>query len=428
VDVAKAARILRRRSTGGRSGRRPHGGVATWLAWAIWALAVLLGAAAVVFDARNRRIPQEVTSWGLLAAGTALLFCTPGALIVARRPRNSVGWILCAVGLGLTVSAAAGGYGLYAAVTARGSLPGGVPAMWLGDLLFGPALGLIPLLFVVFPDGRLPSRGWRPAVWLFAVVLAGVAVLNALVPRHLGGVDSAPLNPTGILNADSRLLGLSALGLLYLLGFMLGALLALRVRYQRARAAERQQLKWFLVGASALMGTVGGAFFWLFGTYVVPVALLGFGLFTSCVAIAILRYRLYDIDRLISRTLTYGLLSAVLGLGYAGTVLVLRQALQGTRDSSLAVAASTLAVAAVFQPARRRIQVAVDRRFNRRRYDAARTIEAFSERLRQQLDLEALAGELLTVVDQTMQPTSVSIWLASQQPQQPQRHASPPNT
>jgi hypothetical protein len=205
-------------------------------------------------------------------------------------------------------------------------------------------------------------------------------------------------------------------GLLYLLLFMLAALLALRVRYEEAQAVERQQLRWFLYGAVALLVTVSGAVFWVFGTYVVPVVLVGFGVFTTCIAVAILRHHLYDIDTLISRTLTYGLLSVVLGLGYVTAVLALRQILPGSGGSSLAVAASTLAVAAIFQPARRRIQGAVDRRYNRRRYDAARTIDAFSVRLRQQLDLEALTAELLAVVEQTMQPHSASLWLAERQP------------
>jgi hypothetical protein len=390
--------------------------MATWLAWGLWTLAVLLGAASLVFQVKTRSVPQEVTGGGLLTAGITMLCCTPGALIIARRPGNSVGWILYATGLGTALAGAAGGYGLYAVVTAPGSLPGGMPAMWLADLLTGPSLALVSLLFVVFPDGRLPSRRWRPAVALLLIVIAGLGALNMLIPRHLGGVELAPMNPTGIPGAETRFDAYTVSGLLYLLLFMLAALLALRVRYEEAQAVERQQLRWFLYGAVALLVTVSGAVFWVFGTYVVPVVLVGFGVFTTCIAVAILRHHLYDIDTLISRTLTYGLLSVVLGLGYVTAVLALRQILPGSGGSSLAVAASTLAVAAIFQPARRRIQGAVDRRYNRRRYDAARTIDAFSVRLRQQLDLEALTAELLAVVEQTMQPHSASLWLAERQP------------
>jgi hypothetical protein len=227
------------------------------------------------------------------------------------------------------------------------------------------------------------------------------------------------MNPTGIPGAENRFDAYTVGGLLYLLLFRLAALLGLRVRYEQAQAVERQQLKWFLYGAVALLVTVGGAVFWVFGTYVVPVVLVGFGVFTTCIAVAILRHHLYEIDTLISRTLTYSLLSAVLGLSYVAAVLALRQILPGTGGSSFAVVASTLAVAAVFQPARRRIQRMVDRRYNRRRYDAARTIDAFSVRLRQQLDLDALTAELLAVVDQTMEPHSAFLWLPDRQPRKP---------
>jgi hypothetical protein len=176
--------------------------MATWLAWGLWTLAVLLGAASLVFQVKTRSVPQEVTGGGLLTAGITMLCCTPGALIIARRPGNSVGWILYATGLGTALAGAAGGYGLYAVVTAPGSLPGGMPAMWLADLLTGPSLALVSLLFVVFPDGRLPSRRWRPAVALLLIVIAGLGALNMLIPRHLGGVELAPMNPTGIPGAE----------------------------------------------------------------------------------------------------------------------------------------------------------------------------------------------------------------------------------
>jgi hypothetical protein len=418
MDRAEAERTIRRQPFSGRPDNARLR-LATWLAWSIWTLAVLLGVASLVFEAKIRSTPQEVTGGGLLAAGMALLCCTPGALIIARRPGNSVGWILCATGLGAALSGAAGGYGIYAVLTAPGSLPSGVAALWLSDLVYGPTLVLVSLLFVVFPDGRLPSRRWRPAVALLLVTIVGLGVLNILIPRPLGGLEGAPINPTGIPGAEDRLDPYITGGLLYLLLFMLAALLALRVRYEQAQAVERQQLKWFLYGAVALLITTGGTAFWVFGTYVVPVVLVGFGVFTTCIAVAILRHHLYDIDTPISRTLPYSLLSAILGLGYIGPVLLLRQLPAGSGGSGLAVAASTLAVAAVFQPARRRIQGAVDRRYNRRHYDAARTIDAFSVHLRQQLDLEALTAELMAVVEQTMQPHSAFLWLAERQSKKP---------
>jgi MFS family permease len=195
------------------------------------------------------------------------------------------------------------------------------------------------------------------------------------------------------------------------------------VRRRRAEPIERQQLKWlaFVAGGSGLVGTTGfllvsfaNSTVSIVGGLLLLVALVGIAVgIPVAVGLAILRYRLYDIDQLINRTLVYGLLTAVLGLGYAGVVLLLGQLFGGVTGDppSWAVASATLAVAAVFQPARRRIQQAVDRRFNRRRYDTARTIEAFSARLRDQVDLDTLTGELLAVVDLTMQPTQVSVWL-----------------
>jgi hypothetical protein len=383
-----------------------------WLAWGIWGTSCLLGAAAVGFQAKNPEALRGFSHGGLLGAATALLFCTPGALIVVRVPRNLVGWILWGIGLGIAVAAFAGEYGFYAAVTAPGALPGGVFALWLADVLAGPSLALVPLLFVVFPDGKLPSRGWRPAVWVLLGVIGWTMVTGALYPRQLTGEPTAPMNPVGIASAADTFESIGNLALLYLLLFMLASLVALRLRWERATPVVRQQLKWFGFGAVALLVTVGGAFLWVFGEDPLLPLLLGFGSFTSCIAIAILRHHLYDIDRLISRTLTYGLLTTILALAYLGGVLLLRLAFSPlTGQSNLAVAGSTLATAAVFQPARRRVQRLVDRRFNRRRYDAAQVIEQFSVNLRQQVDLSRLTANLLAVVEQTMQPTHASLWL-----------------
>jgi hypothetical protein len=285
-------------------------------------------------------------------------------------------------------------------------------ALWLADAVAGPSLALVPLLFVVFPDGNLPSRAWRPAVWLLLGVIAWTMVSGALYPRQLTGEPTAPMNPVGIAGAAATFDTISNLALLYLLGFMLASLVALRWRYKQAQPIVRQQLKWFGFGAVALLVTVGGAFSWAFGKDPLLPLLLGFGTFTSCIAIAILRHHLYDIDRLISRTLSYGLLTTILALAYLGGVLLLRLAFSPvTGQSNLAVAGSTLATASIFQPARRRVQRLVDRRFNRRRYDAAQVIEQFSANLRQEVDLARLTTDLLAVVEQTMQPAQVSLWL-----------------
>jgi hypothetical protein len=270
---------------------------------------------------------------------------------------------------------------------------------------------------LLFPDGRLPSRRWRPAAWLSAASIAAICGLGGAWSWPQRGLALLESNQEGLENAPRlvELLVLAGYPLMLLCG--LASVVALLMRFRSSRGVERQQLKWF-----TFAGVVTFASFILIVTpfqygLIGPIYLLvGLPLLLSmpvAAGVAILRYRLYDIDRLINRTLVYGLLTAMLGLGYAGIVLALGQLSGGVTSDppSWAVAGATLAVAAVFQPARRRIQRAVDRRFNRRRYNTARTVEAFSRRLRDEVDLDTLSAELLTVVDQTMQPTTASLWL-----------------
>jgi hypothetical protein len=273
----------------------------------------------------------------------------------------------------------------------------------------------------LFPTGRLLSRRWRVVGWLAGVGMVLAAAGIALAPGPLGGEPGPPVNPLGIPGAENLLRVVEAIGLGAFGLAVFASVASLIVRFRRARQVERQQLKWLsyaavLVGLAALFQIV---LFAIWGDTTVTSSLAN-GATTGSLAcvpvatgIAILRHRLYDIDRLISRTLVYVLLTVVLGLGYAGLVLVLGQLFGGVTGNppSWAVAAATLGVAALFQPARRRIQQAVDRRFNRRRYDTARTIEAFSVRLRDQLDLDTLIVELVAVVDQTMEPTKAFLWL-----------------
>jgi hypothetical protein len=340
-----------------------------------------------------------------------LVFASVGGLILSRRPGNVIGW-LCWV-IGFTVSLSSFG-SIQAARTIAGQSnpsPVGLVLYQLGQVLYLlPLLGLLPLLVLLFPTGRLPSRRWRPVVWVFVMGLF-VYTCSVLLKPTLG--PGLPANPLGLQGAEG-LLGLvgAITGVLFgvFLVLVLGSLV---VRFRRARGDERQQLKWFTFAAALLVvlpPTAGSALERLGWKPIGSVfAVLLFSLVPTAIGVALLRYRLYDIDRIINRTLTYGLLTLLLGGGYAGVVLGLGQLLG--RDSSLVVAIATLAVAAVFQPARRRVQAAVDRRFNRRRYDTAQTITAFSARLRQEIDLDTLAAELVSVVHQTMQPTTVSLWL-----------------
>jgi hypothetical protein len=278
---------------------------------------------------------------------------------------------------------------------------------------FGVVAILAIFLPLYFPTGRLLSPRWRPVLWLGIAFLSSAVVSNALQPgptEWLAGVRPAR-NPVVYLPAVKPLLDVIGVAGLCLLPGIGGAIAALVVRFRRSRGIERQQLKWFTSAAALaplpfLVYEVAPGAFALLLAVILP-------LMPISVGIAILRYRLYEIDRIINRTLVYGLLTAVLGLGYASAVLVFGQLFGGVTGDppTWAIAGATLAVAALFQPARRRIQTAVDRRFNRRKYNTATTIQAFSTRLRDQIDLDTLTTELLAVVDQTMQPTEASLWL-----------------
>jgi hypothetical protein len=356
------------------------------------------------------------------AAAVALLsYPVVGALIAARQPGNLVGWVLCAAGVCSTLGLASDAYADYALVTAPGSLPGGLWVAWAGTLWFAPFFMLVVVLLpLVFPTGRLLSPRWRLVAWSGLAFMLLTMIGNGLQPdavtvSGLGVIQ----NPVGVPTAWTPWLdGLINLGALLLVPSIAGAVAAVVVRFRRARGVERQQLKWcsyaaallpvpFIVGDLPQLGIdVPPMLFEVLFILVLPLLPLSVG-------IAIGRYRLYEIDRIINRTLVYGLLTALLGGVYAGVVLVLGQLFGGIggEPPSWVVAGATLAVAALFQPARRRIQAAVDRRFNRRRYDVARTIEAFSARLRDEVDLDTLCAELLAVVDQTMEPTRASLWL-----------------
>jgi hypothetical protein len=299
----------------------------------------------------------------------------------------------------------------------------GAEVAWIAGWIWWLLLGAVAYVFLLFPDGRLLSRRWRPLAWLAGLGPAMMAVAIALSP---GPLEEFPVvrNPFGLEHLDNRgLLGdvvdlLTVIGVLGVLLPLVGAGASLVLRFRRARGEQRLQLKW-IAYAAALAATAqvtSNGTFLLVGPVPMAIEVLVICALAGipvAAGIAILKYRLYDIDRLIHRTLVYGLVTALLGLGYAAVVLVLGQLFGGVGNQppSWAIAGATLAVAALVQPARRRIQTAVDRRFNRRRYDAANTIQAFSARLHDEIDLDTLSAELLRVVDQTMEPTVASLWL-----------------
>ena len=392
----------------------------TWVAWSILTLSLVpVGAGFLLVAEGNAGLALSGETGAGLGLSEEVLsrlafipFGIVGAVIVARQPGNTIGWLCCAIGLGTSLFQFMEDYAFNA--LAR-DLPGGVALAILGASPWSALLGLIGIFLpLLFPTGRLPSPRWRPVAWAAAVVITAATVLFALRPIRLFENPSFPVNPLGIESAAAtvELAGSVALALIGLLAFLAAA--SVVIRFRRASGVERQQLKWFAYAAALL-----AAFFSISvvfepqGGLADVLFFVSFALVPAAIGVAILRYRLYDIDRLINRTLVYGLLTALLAGLYGGFVLVLGQVFGGVGGNppSWAVAGATLSVAAVFQPARRRIQGVVDRRFNRRKYDAAKTVEAFTTRLRDELDLDTLSAELLAVVDQTMQPTRSSLWL-----------------
>jgi hypothetical protein len=389
------------------------------LAWGVAGLAVvtLVPGVRLALLARSGALPDaQGTGAGLVAAHVAVVLATVssaavGAVVAGRRPRHPVGWLLLGVGLAVALSVLVEWYAKYGLVVRPGSLPGAAYLPGFAVLGFTiMALACAGFVLLLTPTGKLPSPRWRwwarlAAAAPVAVVLGSVVQPDPLAPDYHGNALAVP--------ALARMLVVPTVaGIVVVLVSVLAAAASLVVRFRRARAVERLQLRWLALAAALAAGLLLVALVagYLSMDAVVLVSMcLCVALLPLATGAAILRYRLYDLDRIISRTLAYALLTILLALGYAAVVLGLGRLLP--QGSSLAVAAATLAVAAVFQPARRRIQAAVDRRFNRRRHDAAQVIEAFGARLRDQVDLDALHGELLAVVDQTMQPTRSSLWL-----------------
>ena len=391
------------------------------LAWSLW-LATLgcCAAGLAVTLAVVRPLTVAVLAEGAARALVYPLgYATVGLVLTLRRPGNPIGWLYAAAGL--MWSLAIPGEPWVARLVAEGRpLPLAAQAAavygefnWIAATILGVTL---PALLV--PDGRLRSRRWRPVA--AAAVAGGALALvgSSLAPARLE--DLPIVNPFGLAGPAGDVAGaLGTFGLLLWLATLVAALLCVVLRFRAARGVERQQLRWVAAGAAAAVaGLMGGA--------AAPQdTLLSSVLYASvlcvpvAVAVAVLRYRLWDLDRLVSRTVTYAVVTALLVLPYLAIVAAIPRLAEGS--GSLAVAAATLAVAALFQPLRRRVQDLVDRRFNRRRYDAARTLDAFAARLRDQVDLDALEGELLAVVDQTMQPARSTLWLRPPATPGPQR-------
>ena len=392
----------------------------SWLAWSLvaLALALLLGGIALS-RAASSAVPDlpfsgETDDGSVIANLVTLLpFSVVGAIIASRQPRNSIGWLFCSVGVTIGLNSFAGDYAEFWLASGFGPDSVGETAAWLSSWLWF-LLVYVPMSFLLllFPDGRPPSPRWRPVAWGVALGTAGGVVGYALKAGPL--VDFPHIaNPYGV---DSPVVGMVGVaGSIVAAGSMVASAVSLIVRLRRAESVERQQIKWLAYGGAVMVGILGaGGLITLWSVpasiVVMSVSLLGLPVFTG---IAIVKYRLYDIDLLINRTLVYGALTAMLVLVYLCGVVFLQHLFRTLAggESQLAIVASTLAIAALFEPLRRRVQVFIDRRFYRRKYDARKTLEAFSTKMRDETDLDALNDDLVGVVRDTMQPAYASLWL-----------------
>ncbi|MDP9136531.1 MAG: hypothetical protein M3N56_17090 [Actinomycetota bacterium] len=400
-----------------------HGGR---LAWGLWTVAVGLTGIGLVFLALNSGVERpesigSVGSAGLDALGSAamLAFPTVGVLIATRQPANAIGWLFLATGVLAGLEDVLLGYATHALLADPGSLPAGAAIGVLADVLWMPTLVCgITFLFLLFPDGRLPAAGWRALVWFTLALAVGYAAGKIALPGPIHSFDDV-VNPFGVEALRDFAQVVVDIGGGLVLPTGIAAMIALGVRFRRSGREARQQIKWlFLLAAvfaplTPLLVVMSEADLQVGGVLASDVLFtLALSAIPLCVGVAILRYRLYDVDVVINRTLVYAALTAILAGAYFGCVLLFQLALGPlTEDNGLAIAGSTLAVAALFRPARARIQAAVDQRFYRRRYDAQRTLEAFTARLRDELDLDALGADVRAVVQDTVQPAHVSLWL-----------------
>ncbi len=393
---------------------------AAWLAWSLWSLAFALTALSLLLVTLSLSHPGTPVFGWWLGNSLVVIAVSVGAIVASRRPENPVGWLLCLSGVSVSTSSFASQYAIYALVAEPDSLPAGEAMAWIAAWQLPIMIGLQVSYLLLFPTGRLPSGRWRPLAWLIvAFVVVGVVLSAFSYDAYLGSLDPIR-NPLGIEGFTYfwRALLYAVAPLLYV-----AVALSVFVRLRRAVGVERQQIKWFAYAAaifamSIILNVITLAIdpprwaelanlviFSVAGT-TIPIA----------IGIAILRYRLYDIDLLINRTLVYGPLTVTLALVYVGGVVGLQsvfRVLTG-QESTLAVVASTLVIAALFGPLRRWVQAFVDRRFYRSKYDAAKTLAVFNARLRDETDLDALSGDLVGVARRTVQPAHVSLWLRSE--------------
>lgn len=394
---------------------------ARWVAWAMWAVAVAGIAAGAVLSARypftsvqETYDPVGEAVW----AASWLGFGFVGALIVSQRPRNRIGWLLVSISFLLSIGVVSPAYARVAFQHPEAGVPLGQLATWLAMWVVTPAFGAVLALLLLFPSGALATRRQRVIAALLAVAVVVTSVMRAFSPGPPEG-DAPPFNPLGIIALEDQLKMASGVvgGAFAFIAFLV--LLDFLYRFWRSRGVQRQQFRWLTLAAAAFpplfmsailaedrfLGSEG------FDPAIAVFFVCGNGL-AAAIGIAVTKHGLYEINRVISRSVSYVVLSALLISVYLLAVTALTAVTAPVTDESpVAVAAATLLAAAVFGPARRRIQTTVDRRFNRARYDAAQTVEVYRHRLREEVDIGALSEDLLTTVTKSMQPAGAVLWL-----------------
>ena len=402
------------------------------LGWILWLLDLMVIVAGIVLFAQTPGSNENNAFVGTVAMVAAFFaFPTMGALIISRRPENTVGWIFCVIGLGTATTSFSAAFTQHALASHTDTqLIVGLVEM-LGNTVWPINLGMGTLLLFLFPTGRLPSPRWRFVFWLDVVVIA-LSVLSAMITpgyqESTPGTSGPPdriWNPLGISGIGPLLDAVSGFGGLLFVFCALASVAAIITRYVKSRDVQRQQIKWFALGTAAMVAILVPSIIIIPNentlsnvTFAIGIVMLPIG-----AGIGVLRYRLFDIDVIINRTLVYGLLTAVLAgvyfLGVVGVQSVVNvlsgKALNGQQgaQSPVLIVVTTLLIAALFQPLRRRLQQIIDRRFYRHKYDATQTLNAFSARQRSEVDLNALSQHLMAVVQETMQPAHISLWLRS---------------
>jgi hypothetical protein len=367
----------------------------------------LIGAGLALACADRHLVSASLTGWTFSNVSMQVVNAAvpvAGFVLASRRPGNRIGWLFLVAGLALGLNSFSNQYALHALVADRGPVVAGRAFAWLSNWTWVIPVAMLAFLFLLFPTGRVRSRRWRPAAWfvsgMFALATIAQLIVATRVWAHPFISPAQVAGPTGLLLRMTAFVISAAL---------LVSVTALVVRFAQSSGEERLQLKW-CAAAALVLAVVFVASNWVNSAAVNVLQSLAFVCLWTAIAVAVLKYRLYEIDRIISRTLAYALVTGLLVGVYAGLVLLATQVLRF--HAPVAVAASTLAAAALFNPLRRRVQQVVDRRFNRARYDADQTVAAFAARLKDTVDLHSVRDDLATVVDQALEPAHITVWIS----------------